>query len=134
MAHTEEALQRATAEAINLAAYSAGGAHRAGKARRVDCFHMHNVNASIFTAFNRLPWLSLADKVRLIERKARLNLGWYAASSAPELRVEYCLMERERDSLIYPKSQAQGQTPCPSSLQGLWPPTPTTDGCSICMF
>ena len=48
VAHTEEALQRATAEAINLAAYSAGGAHRAGKARRVDFFHMHNVNASIF--------------------------------------------------------------------------------------
>ena len=88
--HTEEALQRATAEAINLAAYSAGGAHRAGKVRRVDFFHMHNVNASIFfTAFNRLPWLSLADKVRLIERKARLDLVWYAASSAPELRLEW---------------------------------------------
>ncbi|KAG7287776.1 hypothetical protein NEMBOFW57_007291 [Staphylotrichum longicolle] len=89
-AHTEAALQRATAEAINLAAYSAGGAHRAGKARRVDFFHMHNVNASIFlTVFNRLPWLSLADKVKLVERKARLDLVWYAAGAAPELKLEW---------------------------------------------
>lgn len=89
-AHTEAALARATAEAINLAAYSAGAAHRAGKTRRVDFFHMHNVNASIFlSVFNRLPWLSLEDKIRFVERKARLDLVWYAAGSAPELKLEW---------------------------------------------
>ncbi|KAK4119023.1 hypothetical protein N657DRAFT_675207 [Parathielavia appendiculata] len=88
--HTEAALERATAEMINLAAFSAGGAQRAGRARRIDFFHMHNVNASIFfTTFNRLPWLSLADKVRLVERKARVDLVWYAASAAAELSLDW---------------------------------------------
>ena len=81
--YTEAALERATAEVINLAALSAGGVHRAGKVRRIDFFHMHNVNASIvLTAFNRLPWLGLADKVRLVERKARLDLVWYVKPRA----------------------------------------------------
>jgi hypothetical protein len=90
IAHDEKALERAAAEMINVAAYSAGAAQRAGKTRRIDFFHMHNVNASIFfTALIRQPWITLADKVRLVERKARTDLVWYAASAAPELRPEY---------------------------------------------
>ncbi|KAK4139506.1 oxidoreductase AflY [Dichotomopilus funicola] len=90
VANSEEALERAVAESANIAAYSAGAAQRPGKKRRIDFFHMHNVNASIFfTALIRQPWISLADKVKLVERKARTDLVWYAASSAPELRPEF---------------------------------------------
>ncbi|RAO66040.1 uncharacterized protein BHQ10_002052 [Talaromyces amestolkiae] len=82
-------LERATAEMINLSAYSAGAAQRPGKKRKIDFFHMHNVNCSIFfTAFNNQSWISLEDKVRLVERKARLDLVWYAASAAAELHLE----------------------------------------------
>ncbi|KAK1751367.1 oxidoreductase AflY [Echria macrotheca] len=86
---TEEGLRRATAEMINIAAFSAGATHKEGKVRRIDFFHMHNVNASIFfSAFNRLEWLGLEEKALLVERKARLDLVWYAASAAAELKLE----------------------------------------------
>lgn len=82
-------LERATAETINLSAYSAGAAQRAGKIRKIDFFYMHNVNASIFfTTFINQPWVSLADKVLMVERKARLDLVWYAASAAADLHLE----------------------------------------------
>ncbi|KAG0650375.1 Oxidoreductase [Hyphodiscus hymeniophilus] len=84
-----EDLERATAEAINVAAYTAGAAQRAGKARKIDFFHMHNVTSSLFlTVFINQPWISAEDKVRIVERKARLDLVWYAASSAAELHIE----------------------------------------------
>ncbi|KAH8698792.1 hypothetical protein BGW36DRAFT_340049 [Talaromyces proteolyticus] len=85
----QDDIERATAEMINLCAYSAGGAQRPGKARKIDFFYMHNVNASIFfTALIRQDWISPADKVLLVERKARMDLIWYAASAAAELHLD----------------------------------------------
>ncbi|KUJ13617.1 uncharacterized protein LY89DRAFT_687637 [Mollisia scopiformis] len=84
-----EDLERSTAEAINVAAYTAGAAQRAGKARKIDFFHMHNVTSSLFlTVLIKQPWISIADKVRVVEWKARLDLVCYAASSAAELHIE----------------------------------------------
>ncbi|KAL4985711.1 hypothetical protein BDW68DRAFT_198603 [Aspergillus falconensis] len=85
----EEELERRTAEMINCAAYSAGAAQRPGKARKVDFFIMHDVTCSIFlSVLIRQAWISLEDRARLVEWKARLDLAWYAANGAAELRLE----------------------------------------------
>ena len=82
-------LEREAAEMISCAAFCAGAAQRQGKASKIDFFYMHNVTSSIFlTLLTRQSWISLDDKVRLLEWKGRMDLVWYAASSAPELRAE----------------------------------------------
>jgi len=83
---TQEAVDRATAEMINCAAWTCGGVHKQGKARKIDFFLMHNVTSSLFlTVLCHQPWISMEDKVRLVEYKTRLDLVWYAASAAPEV-------------------------------------------------
>ena len=45
---------------------------------------MHCVNCSIFfSAFLKAPWISTANKVRLLEWKGRLDLCMYASRKAP---------------------------------------------------
>lgn len=83
-------LERATAEAISCAAWTCAAAHKPGRQRKIDFFLMHNVTSSLFlTVLNRQGWLAPADKARLVEWKVRLDLVWYAASAAPELRGEF---------------------------------------------
>lgn len=82
-------LERRTAEMINCAAYSAGAAQRRGKVPKIDFFIMHDVTCSIFlSVLVAQPWISVEDKTRLVEWKARLDLAWYAANGAAELRLE----------------------------------------------
>jgi questin oxidase-like protein len=82
-------LERGLVETINSSAYTTGAAQRPGKARKIDFFHMHSVTASIpLTVLVRQPWISITDKIRLVEWKGRLDLVWYAASAAVELRLE----------------------------------------------
>ena len=84
-------LERNTAEMISCAAFTAA-AQKVGKAPKVDFFYMHMVTCSIFLDVLRLqPWIRTEDKVRLLERKARLDLVWYAASGAAEMRTQYLL-------------------------------------------
>ncbi|ETS76961.1 hypothetical protein PFICI_10835 [Pestalotiopsis fici W106-1] len=85
-------LSRGAAESINISAYTAGAAQRAGKARKIDFFHMHNTTSSLFlTVFLNQPWISTEDKVRIVEWKGRLDLVWYAACSAPDLNVDHVI-------------------------------------------
>ncbi|KUI60087.1 Oxidoreductase AflY [Cytospora mali] len=85
----ERGIRRATAEIISCAAYCAGAAHKPGKVRKLDFFTMHNVTSSLSVdALVRQPWISAADKVRLLEWKARLDLVWYASCAAAELRLD----------------------------------------------
>jgi hypothetical protein len=84
-----EELEIKLAEMVNAAAYTTGCTQRPGKARKMDFFHMHNVTASIFVGvLLEQPWISLEDKIRLLEYKARVDLVWYAASGAVELRID----------------------------------------------
>lgn len=86
---TPETLERQTAEMISCCAYFSGAAQRPGKARKIDFFYMHDLTSSLFnTVFNRQSWISMEDKVRLLEHKARFDLVWYATCGAPELRVQ----------------------------------------------
>ena len=46
---------------------------------------MHCVNCSIFfSAFLKAPWISAANKARLLEWKGRLDLCMYASRRSPE--------------------------------------------------
>lgn len=84
-----EDLERGLAETVSSSAYTTGAAQRTGKARKIDFFHMHAVTASLpLTVLLQQPWISLADKVRLVEFKGRIDLVWYAASGAVELRLD----------------------------------------------
>lgn len=86
---THDTLELKIGEMISCAAYSCGAAHKAGKTRKIDFFYMHNVTSSIFlTVLAQQNWISPEDKVRLVEWKGRLDLVWYAASAAAELRLE----------------------------------------------
>ncbi|KAL5356057.1 hypothetical protein BJX96DRAFT_185540 [Aspergillus floccosus] len=83
---TEETLEQRTAEMISFCAYMAGAAQRAGKARKVDFFFMHCVTSSILVSvLARQPWIAVADRVRLVEWKGRLDLAWYAVCGVPAL-------------------------------------------------
>jgi hypothetical protein len=87
---TQRDVERATAEMINAAAYFAGAAQRPdlGKAVKFDFFYMHCVNASVFfSAFARADWLTLEEKVRLLEMKARLDVVLYVSRGCPELMI-----------------------------------------------
>lgn len=82
----ETELERRTAEMISTCAYFAGAAQRSGRKRKIDFFYMHTVTSSIFfTVLIRQDWIALADRVRLVEWKARLDLAWYAVSGCAPL-------------------------------------------------
>lgn len=84
-----EAVEQRTAEMISCCAYFAGAAQRPGKARKIDFFYMHDVTSSIFlTVLIKQPWISIENKVRLVEWKSRMDLVWYATCGAAELRIE----------------------------------------------
>lgn len=50
---------------------------------------MHCVNSSIFfSRFLTAPWLSTANKVRLLEWKVRIDLAMYASRKSPTLLLD----------------------------------------------
>ncbi|CAK3842346.1 Hypothetical predicted protein [Lecanosticta acicola] len=82
-------LEEKTAEMTNAATYYTGGAQRSDRAVKFDFYFMHCVNCSIFhSAFLKQPWLSDANKVRLLEWKIRLDLAMYASRKSPEIRLQ----------------------------------------------
>ncbi|MCJ1399419.1 hypothetical protein MMC11_002621 [Xylographa trunciseda] len=85
---SSDQLERGTAEMISCAAYTSA-AQKAGKTRKIDFFYMHIVTCSIsLDALMRQPWIKPEDKVRLLEWKGRLDLVWYAANGAAEMRAQ----------------------------------------------
>jgi hypothetical protein len=92
-------LQRALAETTNASAYATGATKRPGKEHKIDFFHMHGVTASVLLdVFLRQPWISLEDKIRLVERKGRVDLLWYAASGAVDLNHDSIAKYTARES------------------------------------
>ena len=54
-----------------------------------DFYYMHCVNSSIFfSAFLAAPWLSTANKARLLEWKGRNDLAMYASRHCPDLLLD----------------------------------------------
>ncbi|KAH6692175.1 hypothetical protein BKA61DRAFT_714948 [Leptodontidium sp. MPI-SDFR-AT-0119] len=86
-----EDLERSTAEMISCGALTSA-AQKAGKTRKIDFFYLHIVTCSIFfSVLNQQDWLKTEDKVRLLEWKGRLDLVWYAANGAAEMKTENLL-------------------------------------------
>lgn len=81
-------LERGTAEMISCAAYTSA-AQKPGKTRKIDFFYMHMVTCSIsLDVLMQQPWIRTEDKLRLLEWKVRLDLVWYAANGAAEMRPQ----------------------------------------------
>lgn len=86
---TPDQLEQKTAEMINASIYFAGAAQRSTKQIKFDFFYIHCVNCSIFfSSFIQEPWLSVADKCRLVEWKGRLDLALYVSRGCPELLID----------------------------------------------
>ncbi|KAI0192433.1 hypothetical protein F4808DRAFT_443144 [Astrocystis sublimbata] len=91
---TPDSLDLAMAEMLSCAAYvAATTVTKPGKRRRIDFYVMHNVTSAValVVLLRRAPWLAVAEKVRLLEWKGRLDLVMYAAIACPELREENLL-------------------------------------------
>ena len=94
---TQAGVDRATAEMINASAWFAGAAQRPPKTVKFDFFYMHCVNAGIFfSTFARQDWMSVDDKIRMLEMKARLDLALYVSRGCPELKKEEIEDYREK--------------------------------------
>lgn len=85
---TPATLDRKTAEMIHAGVYAAAAAQRSGKVEMIDFFLMHCVNTSyFFSVFNAQPWISVANKCRLLEWKVRIDLAIFAACKTPKLEI-----------------------------------------------
>ncbi|KAI9744191.1 MAG: hypothetical protein M1818_002343 [Claussenomyces sp. TS43310] len=103
---TPETLTSKTAEMINTAkrrgiqthsadppppssVYFTATAQHPPKQVKFDFFYIHCVNSSIFwSTFRELPFLSSAQKARLLEWKGRMDLALYASRGCPALLLE----------------------------------------------
>lgn len=85
----EEQLEQKTCEMIHSAVYFTAASQRPPKQVKFDFSSMHSTNSSIFfPTFSSLPWLSIANKIRLLEWKGRLDLAVYASCRSPPLLLE----------------------------------------------
>jgi hypothetical protein len=86
---SEDELEEKTAEMINTSVYFTAAAQHPPKEIKFDFYFMHCVNSSIFyTAFLQAPWISTANKVRLLEWKGRMDLAMYASRRSPPLLLD----------------------------------------------
>lgn len=87
VATDEDELARRTAEMISTCAFMCGAAQFAERRTKIDFFWMHAVTSSIFMSLlaQQGEWISLEDRVRLLERKVRTDLAWYVASGSVPL-------------------------------------------------
>ncbi|KAG7118497.1 Oxidoreductase ptaJ like protein [Verticillium longisporum] len=77
---------------------AAGAALRKGKDAKWDFFLIHHTNsAPFFVALNKTDWISVEDKVRILEYKIRLDLVQNAARGTPEIRFDAIAAYRPKD-------------------------------------
>ena len=86
---SEDQLEEKTAEMINAAVYFTSAAQHPPHIPKFDFFYMHCVNCAIFfSAFLKLPSLTAANKIRLLEWKVRNDLTMYASRASPPLLLD----------------------------------------------
>jgi hypothetical protein len=82
-------LEQKTAETTHAAAYMTGCAQRPGHVVKLDFFFLHSVTCSIFfSTFLGQPWITDADKARLLERKVWHDLLLFASLGSPNLDIQ----------------------------------------------
>lgn len=101
-----------TAEMINVNAFFTAAAQRPGKKAKLDFFLIHNVNCSIFfSAFLRAPYLTAANRARLLELKGRFDIVAYAARGSPKLYPDEVLQYKaKRPGMDWPQVIARCNT------------------------
>jgi len=98
---TEETLEQKTVEMINTCVYFSAGAQHPPKQVKFDFFLMHSLNCSVFwSTFNSLPWLSTANKIRLLEWKGRTDLILYASRACPVILMDEIVQYVPKDMEI----------------------------------
>ncbi|KAL9623924.1 MAG: hypothetical protein Q9160_001916 [Pyrenula sp. 1 TL-2023] len=83
-------ITKAAAEMTSLNGYFTLTALRPDRAPKIDFFYLHSFNSTIFfRTFNALPEhiLSLEYKARLLEAKAKVDIGTYISRACPPLSV-----------------------------------------------
>jgi Questin oxidase-like len=71
-----------------LAVYFTGAAQNPPHLVKFDFFNIHAVNLGIFfCSFIQQPWLSMPNKIRLLEWKIRMDLAMYASPRPPKLLI-----------------------------------------------
>ncbi|KAL8697205.1 MAG: hypothetical protein Q9224_002426 [Gallowayella concinna] len=71
---------------FHFTAFFAGAAQHPPKQIKFDFYYMHCVTSSIcYTTFLRQPWITPANKRRLLQFKGWFDLGMYASRKAPKL-------------------------------------------------
>ncbi|EXK26256.1 hypothetical protein FOMG_17158 [Fusarium oxysporum f. sp. melonis 26406] len=94
---TEENLEEKTAEMINAVVYFTGAAQHPPHQIRFDFWNIHAVNLSIFfCSFLRQSWLSIPNKIRLLEWKIRMDLVMYASPRPPKLLLDEIINYKPR--------------------------------------
>ncbi|KAK3699520.1 hypothetical protein LTR37_016389 [Vermiconidia calcicola] len=84
-----EELEEKNAEMTNAVCYYTAGAQHPPNMVMYDFYFIHCVNSSIFfPAFNKLSFLSQANKVRLLEWKVRLDLAMYTSRKCPDIKFD----------------------------------------------
>ncbi|KAM5464716.1 hypothetical protein MauCBS54593_006807 [Microsporum audouinii] len=82
-------LEEKLAELINSTVYFTGTAQNPKKAIKFDFFYIHSLNSNIFLhAFFAQPWMTMENKIRLLEWKARNDLLIYVSRGCTEPRLE----------------------------------------------
>ncbi|KAK0273054.1 hypothetical protein LTR35_012466 [Friedmanniomyces endolithicus] len=82
-------LERKTAEMVNAVAYYTAGAQREGYERKYDFYFIHCLNSSIFfSTFLHQPWITPANKTRLLTYKIWTDLAMYASRASPPNRLD----------------------------------------------
>jgi hypothetical protein len=69
--------------------FFSGAAQHPPKQIKFDFYFMHCVNSSIFfSVFLTQPWISKANKVRLLQWKGWVDLCMYTSRASPVLRID----------------------------------------------
>lgn len=94
-------LAEATAEMFHACVYTASAAallFHPPKPPKYDFFLIHHVNgAPFFLTVNKMGWIPLETKARLLEWKVRMDLIQYAARGTPQLEMEKVAGYRPRN-------------------------------------
>ena len=85
---TADSLERSTAEMLSCSAFTTA-AQWPGKVPKCDFFYLHMVTSALaLDILMHEDWISIEDKVRLLEWKGRIDITWYAANGCPEMKAE----------------------------------------------
>jgi hypothetical protein len=96
---TPETLEERTAEMVHTAAWlAAAAAFRPGHIPKMDFFLIHHLNSTpFFVAINKLPWVPVEFKVRLLEYKIRIDIIQYVGRGCPPLDTEAIRAYKPKD-------------------------------------